>query len=62
MSLLPHLHFAVYAAKGQVGTGSLGNSRDNSMEVQFADVAGDGIPVFLGTYTSANQPAIDHCE
>lgn len=61
ISIAPHLHFEVRAAKGQTGTGRFGASKDNSMEVSFADVPGDGVPVLLGGYTSGNSVATDRC-
>lgn len=61
ISIAPHLHFEVRAAKGQAGTGRFGPSKDNSMEVSFADVPGDGVPVLLGGYTSQNAVATDRC-
>lgn len=61
ISMAPHLHFEVRAAKGQIGTGRFGPSKDNSMEVPFADVPGDGVPVLLGGYTSRNSVATDRC-
>lgn len=61
ISLAPHLHFEVRAPKGQTGTGRFGPSKDNSMEVPFADVPGDGVPVILGGYTSQNAVATDRC-
>jgi len=61
ISLAPHLHFAVSAPKGQTGTGRFGPSADGTMEVPFADVAGDGVPTFLNTYGSQNAVLTDHC-
>lgn len=61
ISMAPHLHFEVRAARGQIGTGRFGPSNDNSMEVPFADVPGDGVPVLLGGYTSRNTVATDRC-
>ena len=61
ISLAPHLHFAVRAPRGEVGTGRFGPSKDGSMEVPFVDVPGDGVPVLLGGYTSQNVIATDRC-
>lgn len=61
ISMAPHLHFEVRAPKGQAGTGRFGPSKDGSMEVSFADVPGDGVPVLLGGYTSGNSVATDRC-
>lgn len=61
ISLTPHLHFAVYASKGQVGTGRLGPSDDGSNEVVFVEIAGDGVPQFMTGYTSANGVNRDWC-
>lgn len=60
-SVMPHLHFAVFAEPGSVGTGDFGPSRNNSMQVSFADVEGNGIPQFGRWYFSANQIRVDHC-
>jgi len=61
MSLSPHLHFSVFAPKGQRGTGRFGESRDGSMEVQFIEVPGDGVPDLFAGYESANQAVRDWC-
>lgn len=61
ISLTPHLHFMVYAAKPATGTGQYGRSRDNTMEVSFEDVPDAGVPLFLGTYTSENAIRADRC-
>jgi len=61
MSMAPHLHFSVLAAEGEGVGGSLGKSNDRSIEVWFADVPGDGVPQWLGTYESCNLIARDRC-
>lgn len=61
ISMGPHLHFAVFAPKGEVGTGSHGPSRDGSMEAPFADVP-CGAPLLLGSFTSRNEVSVDHCD
>jgi murein DD-endopeptidase MepM/ murein hydrolase activator NlpD len=44
LSMLPHLHFHVIGAGGQL------------LPVTFAEVGGDGIPRMFGRYTSDNAP------
>jgi len=61
ISLAPHLHFSVRAPRGQPGAGRFGTSTDGSMEVPFADVPGDGVPVLFGGYTSGNAVTTDRC-
>lgn len=60
-SISPHLHFAVYAAGGAAGGGSLGLSDDGSLEAHFAEVAGDGVPRTLQYVISENASAHDWC-
>lgn len=60
-SLGPHLHFAVFAAPGETGSGSRGPSTNGSMEVRFADVGADGVPAFLVPYRSRNEIGFDWC-
>jgi murein DD-endopeptidase MepM/ murein hydrolase activator NlpD len=61
VSMMPHLHFAVFARSGRTGTGSHGPSQDRSMQVRFQELGGDGVPMFLGTYTSQNLRGADNC-
>lgn len=61
VSLGPHLHFTVAAAEGQAGGGSLGPSRDGSLEVAFEDVGGSGVPALLSTVQSRNAAGRDFC-
>jgi len=66
ISIMPHLHFAVKVPSGSDmcadtgcppgrGCGSFGCSEDASTEVAFAEVCGDGVPLFGTIYTSFNS-------
>lgn len=57
-SLGPHLHFAVFAAEPDT-TSDRGT--DGSVQVQFEDVPGDGVPRFLQYVTSGNLVGVDRC-
>jgi hypothetical protein len=48
LSMLPHLHFQVMGASGQL------------LPVTFAEVSGDGIPRMFWRYTSDNAPPHEH--
>lgn len=61
-SMMAHLHFAVFAEPGGVGTGDFGPSRNNSMQIGFADVEGNGVPQFGRWYFSANEQMADRCQ
>lgn len=60
-SVMAHLHFAVFAAPGEVGSGDFGPSGNKSMQIGFSDVEGDGVPQVGRWYFSANEITADHC-
>jgi len=60
-TLQPHLHFEVLASEGQTGSGRCGPSNNGTMEIQFADVPGDGYAMWLHIHRSLNQVNRDFC-
>ncbi|MBL8880559.1 MAG: peptidoglycan DD-metalloendopeptidase family protein [Phycisphaerales bacterium] len=60
-SVTSHLHIAVFAAPGEIGSGDFGPSTNNSMQFIFADVEENGVPRIGRWYFSSNQVGLDHC-